>query len=356
MFDSWCYENQLREMVIDMDALWQTLDGKSILITGATGLIGSALADILCCAHGMGLANMEVCAASRRIERMRQRFKLWDSLNLLQYDAAEELQWEQKFDYVIHCAGNAHPNEFGRAPVETMMGSILGVHNLLEYIRKSGNRCRVLYVSSSEVYGTRDTADMGWYRENDYGKLDFLKARACYPTGKRAAETLCVSYMEEYGLDIVIARPGHIYGPNVTDADSRASAQFFRDVMEGRNIVMKSQGSQLRSYCYVLDCVSALLTILISGENGTAYNISNRASVVTIRQLAEEIAKQSGRAVEYTVPTDSEAKSYNLMNVSALDAEKLEALGWHGCYNLQAGVKATIEALRKSYDEADKNL
>lgn len=347
MFEPRYYEKQLKDAVIDITALWQDLNGKSILITGATGLIGSALTDVLCYANSCGLADMEVYAASRKVERLQQRFKTWETLHFIKYDATEELQWEHRFDYVIHCAGNAHPNEFGKAPVETMMGSILGVHNLLDYVRKNGNKCRMLYVSSSEVYGTREGSGGKWYSEEEYGRLDLLNARACYPSGKRAAETLCASYKAEYGLDIVIARPGHIYGPNVTETDSRASAQFFRDVIMDRDIVMKSQGAQLRSYCYIFDCVTALLTILLRGESGNAYNVSNRDSVATIRQLAEEIAKQSGRRVVNAMPTDFEAKSYNLMDVSALNAEKLEALGWRGRYDLRSGVKATLTALRE---------
>lgn len=346
MFETHSYEKQLKAVAKELDNIWRILDGKSILITGATGLIGSAVVDLLCFAGNAHLADMEVYAASRSLIKLQQRFKTWEALRFLEYEAAHRPQWDKKFDCIIHCAGNAHPNKFGSYPVETVMEGIEGIHYLLDYVKRTGNRSRTLYVSSSEVYGICDNGSGKWYSEEDSGRIDFLKARACYPTAKRTAETLCASYVQEYGLDIVIARPGHIYGPNVTDSDSRASAQFFRDVMADRDIVMKSKGSQLRSYCYVLDCVSALLTVLSFGETGKAYNISNKNSVVTIRQLAEEIAKQSGKSIVNVRPSDSEEKSYNFMDISALNAENLEALGWCGHFDLQAGVKATLEALR----------
>ncbi len=345
MFDATCYEEQLKKAVADLGENWQYLEGRSIVVTGATGLIGSALIDVLCCAQALGAAKMDIYAASRNLERMQQRFHSWETLSFIRYEAAEALQWEQKFDYVIHCAGNGQPGDIAREPVETMMGSILGLYHLLEHIKMSGGKCRMLYVSTSEIYGNRDHSGSEWYTEEDYGRLDILNVRACYPSVRRAAETLSVSYIEEYGLDVVIARPGHIYGPNVIDRDNRVYAQFIRDALAKRDIVMKSQGTQLRSYCYVLDCVTAMLTLLISGEKGTAYNISNKESVVTIRQLAEEIAGQAGRKVICTQAEDWEKKSYNLMDVSALNAERLESLGWRGRYNLQAGVKATLDAL-----------
>ncbi len=318
MFDSKCYEKQLKNAVSDLAGIWHSLNGSSILITGATGLIGSALTDVLCCAQSLGLAEMKIYAASRNLERMQERLKAWNELTFIQYEAAEELEWEQRFDYILHCAGNGQPGDIAREPVETMMASIIGLHHLLEHMKKSGGESRMLYVSTSEIYGTRSSGAAEWYAEEDYGRLDILNVRACYPSVRR---------------------------PNVIDRDNRVYAQFIRDALAGRDIVMKSQGKQLRSYCYVLDCVTAMLTILVSGEKGSAYNISNKESVVTIRELAEEIAGQAGRKVVCTQATDLEKKSYNLMDVSALNAEKLESLGWQGRYNLKAGVKAVLDAL-----------
>lgn len=278
MFDSRCYEGQLKDAVSFLPEVWQVLDGKSVLITGAAGLIGSAVTDILCCAKKLGVAEMELCAASRNTQRLKRRFQAWDSLCFAQHEASQPLQWEKSFDYVIHCAGYGQPGDIGREPVETIMGSMLGLYHLMERIRRNREKCRVLFVSTSEVYGKRSGGGREWYSEEDYGQLDILNVRASYPSGRRAAETLSISYIEEYGLDIVIARPGHIYGPNASENDSRAYAQFLRDAVSGRDILMKSPGNQLRSYCYVLDCATAMLTLLIRGkkERHITFRIKNR--------------------------------------------------------------------------------
>ena len=142
-----------------------------------------------------------------------------------------------------------------------------------------------------------------------------------------------------------MVRLGHVYGPTATRSDTRASSQFFYDVIDGHDIVMKSAGSQIRSYCYVVDCVSAIITVLINGESGKAYNISNPASVVTIRKLAEQIARSSGKKVVFANPSDEEKKGYNLMDNSSLDSRLLEDLGWQGLFDLKTGVEHTIKTI-----------
>lgn len=321
------------------------LKGKSVLITGAGGLICSALVDALMELNRQEALGVTVYAAGRdrhKIETRFSRFVQEPGFRFLSYDATRPFETEQTFDYIIHGASNANPAAYVQQPVETMLANFNGLCGLLEVARKAG-KGRVLYVSSSEVYGRKDTADA--YREADYGFLDILNPRACYPSSKRAAETLCAAYYQEYGVDTVIVRPGHIYGPTMTAGDNRASSQFPRDVLAGRDIVMKSAGAQLRSYCYVLDCVSAMLCVLLNGTGGEAYNISNRHSVVTIREMAEAFAAAAGQTVRFESATEVEKAGYNLMDNSSLHSEKLEALGWQGRFDLTAGVQRTLEAM-----------
>ena len=319
----------------------ERLAGSRILITGAGGLICSALVDFLLKLE----LDIQVYAAGRDTQKLKKRFSYWQNasnLYFVHYDALEPLTLDIPMDYLIHGASNASPKAYSTQPVETMLANFTGMHNVLRYGKSCGSR-GVLYVSSSEVYGKKDNADP--YGEGEYGFVDILNPRACYPCSKRAAETLCAAYTAEYGLRTVIVRPGHIYGPTATASDDRASSQFPRDVLSGKDIVMKSAGSQLRSYCYVLDCVSAMVTVLLDGQTATAYNISNPDSVVTIRQMAEGFAHAAGRKIIFENPSDVETKSYNLMDNSALDAQRLIDLGWKGLFDLQSGVAATLDAM-----------
>ena len=313
------------------------LDHSKILITGAGGLIGSALADFLSrCAAGS-----EVFAAARSEEKLKRRF-LDTKVTFVPYDALKPISFDMDVDYIIHAASPANPRLYVEQPVETMLANMLGVNSLLEYARTHMAK-RLLYLSSSEVYGKKETALP--YRENDYGFLDIKNPRACYPSSKRAAETLLEAYRAEYGVDSVAVRPGHVYGPTATRGDTRASSQFFYDVLDGKEIVMKSAGTQMRSYCYVLDCVSAILTVLLNGESGKSYNISNRSSVCTIRELAECIADAAGSRVVFEKPSDRELAGYNLMDNSSLDAASLTSLGWEGIFDLKTGVAHTLDAI-----------
>lgn len=337
------YLEELRLAASSLDL--QPLYGKHILITGGSGLILSALVDILSYVNAEQNANIQLDLAARTEEEISERFTKYYGqswLNFVHYDALQPVQFDLQADYIIHGASNAHPAMYAIEPVETLLANVTGLKELLDYAVKS-NTSRVLYISSSEVYGRKDEARP--FQENDYGFVDILNPRACYPSGKRASETLCSAYFQEYGVQTVIVRPGHIYGPTATPSDSRATAQFARDVIAGHDIIMKSAGTQLRSYCYGTDCATAILTVLLKGKPAEAYNISNRNSVVSIRQIAEAFAKASSQKVVFENASDQEQKSFNLMDNSSLNAEKLESLGWKAQYSMEEGINRTIQIM-----------
>lgn len=346
------YKEYLRDFEnIDCFQFEEFLRNKKILITGTTGLICSALTDELMRLNQKYSLNLQVYGAGRSRKNFEQRFSYWgknEALHFVPYDALEPVSFDEVFDFIVHGASNANPKSYSAQPAETMIANFMGTKNLLDTLKKMSDG-RLLLISSSEVYGRNDSNKP--YSETDYGYVDLSNPRACYPISKRAAETLCATYRKEYGINYVIVRPGHIYGPTMTISDSRAASEFIRMAACGKDIVMKSAGIQLRSYCYVVDCVSAILTVLLNGKIGEAYNISNPASVVTIRNFAECLAGAAGAKVVFENATDAEKASYNLMDNSSLTSDKLEALGWKGKYDLKAGVEATLKALQLNLNE-----
>lgn len=320
----------------------EKLYNKSILITGATGMICSSVAELLFELNRNEGSNIKIYLAGRSLQRMQQRFYCFTEdvdYTFVEYDATSGNAINILPDFIIHGASPADPASLANLPVETIYSNIIGLKPLLELCKKEKGT-RLLYVSSSEVYGKKDSPDP--YKELDYGYVDILNPRACYPSSKRASETLCAAYKQECEVDFVIVRPGHIYGPTITDSDSRASAQFSRLAAQGKDIVMKSAGTQLRSYTYAMDCASAILTVLLEGNSGEAYNISNPDSIVSIRELAECIAEVAGVNVFFEQASSKEQRSYNMMDNSSLYSKKLESLGWRGLFNLERGVNHTL--------------
>lgn len=314
-----------------------TLEHKNILVTGAAGLIASAVVEKLL-AH---YPSAEVYAMVRNKQKALSRFEKYSNnphLHILIGDVNAPLTLDINFHYIIHAASNANPNAYATHPVETLWTNINGTRNLLEYGRTHGIE-RFLYVSSGEVYGNGKQTE--WV-EDDSGKVDTMTLRACYPSSKRAAETMCVCYAEQYGVNVVVGRPCHTYGPRFTDDDNRAFAQFIRKARAHEDIVLKSAGEQYRSWIFVEDCAEALLTILQKGENEQAYNIADQQSNVTIRTLAETIANIAGVKVVYDLPSSTETKGYSVMKRAIFNTEKLCALGWKPNCSLYNGLKLAI--------------
>ena len=312
------------------------------MVTGATGLIGGCLVEALMMNPRR---DYHVYASGRNEERARLRFQEFadeSAFHFVKYDVMQPLQSDVRFDYIIHAASNASPNFFAQKPVEVIKSNIDGVANLMEYGLKNGLK-RFLYVSSGEVYGEGDGRE---FTENYSGYVNCATPRACYPSSKRAAETLCVSYASEYGADVVIARPCHVYGPHFTEQDNRVYAQFIRNVLRGEDIVMKSTGEQFRSWCYVVDCVSALRHILLRGEGGEAYNIADDNSNISIKALAEIIAEIGGSKIIIDSPNTDEKKGFNIVTKSIFSTEKLQQLGWTVKGTIEDKLSKTIKEMR----------
>ena len=318
-------------------------DGK-ILVTGASGLIGSCLIDLLLLANNRG-RKFEVYALGRNAEKLKNRFSAFQDselLHIVEQDIRTPLDCSFEYNYIIHGASNADPRNYALYPAETMLTNLEGAKNILNYC-KDHTSTRVIMLSTFEVYGN---AGKDIYGESDSGVVDQNQIRSCYPESKRCMEILTRCYVEEYRINGVIGRLCSIYGPTMSKDDSKAHAQFIRNALRGEDIVLKSKGEQRRTYCYVIDAVTALLTILEKGEAGKAYNISNENSVVTIAEVAKTVAEIAGTKLIYDLPDEVEKKGFSKPQNCVLDNKELKALGWQGYYSVDAGFSECIDILK----------
>ena len=321
---------------------WDDLAGKTVAVTGATGLVGSYLLralDAIDRAHSLKLRLIALC---RRPEAARERLSGMENLSILPYDACAPLDADFRADYVVHAASNAHPLAFSTDPVGTMQANLLGTMQLLERVRATGGR--LLFLSTGEIYG--ENPALASFDEHSFGSVDPMRFRACYPESKRAAETLCASYAQQHGVDALVARLTYTYGPTITKENSRADAQFLRCALEDRDIVLKSPGSQVRSYCYAADSASALITLLLKGATGEAYNVANPDCSVSIREYAQTIADLAGVQLKFDLPPEAERAGYSAVTRAVLDPKKLLNLGWRAAYDLREGLMHTLEISR----------
>ena len=323
--------------------LAERLRGKRVLVTGAGGLVGSTFVDLLMALDRLYGLEISVSVLGRNRNALEARFDAYCSSNggfrIIEGDVSSVDLSGQEADYVVHAASPAHPLAYAKTPVDVMKANLLGTLNLLELARRCG--ARLLFVSSGEIYGISDQPDSA-FGEGGCGRIDISDPRSCYPESKRAAETLCAAYGAQYGVDAVIARLCHVYGPAITQNNSRADAQFLRNVLAHEDIVMKSPGSQVRSFCYVKDAASGLLYILLEGKTGEAYNVANGNSVATIRQYAQTLAELGGVKIRDEYPTQTEASGYSRVTRAVLDAAKLQRLGWEPQYDLRNGLADMI--------------
>ena len=329
---------------------------KSVFITGAGGLICSAIVDLLLRYNERSSESIHVYVGGRKESSILNRFSRYkDSsrLHFIPYDASTPNLFDFHVDYIIHGASNASPAKIQEKPVETMLDNFCGLHELLTYATAQ-NVQNTVFISSSEIYGTRQFRTDKPFHENEYGFIDLLNPRSSYSVGKRAAETLCASYAYEKNLSVSIVRPGHIYGPTAKKDDNRVASVFAYDASAGKPLVLKSDGSQLRSYCYILDCATAILAVLLRGNRAAAYNISNPNSIISIRTLAELYARYGNVDLVFDLPTEKEQKAFNPMANSSLDSTFLESLGWTPLFDAATGTEHTIKILQEAHEKTDR--
>lgn len=333
------------------------LSGKRVFITGASGLIGSYLVDLILAYDSLSLGlPIHVVATGRSIERLVSRYEGIEAidedaskwLSLMEYDVISGVPEIDSIDYIIHAGGNAFPAAINDDPVGTTSGNVQGITNLLEYARLN-NVSKVLYISSGEVYGEISEDAMlenGGFTENMSGYIDPLSVRSCYPLSKKVSENLCVSYFQQFGINSVIVRPCHTFGANAGALDNRVATQFIAKAAKNEDLVLKSNGLQYRSWLYVGDCVIALLKVLIYGNSCEAYNIASTNCRSTILEFAQFAASCSDSVVK--IRENSERKEIvSPIQRQILNSEKLEKLGWMPKFSLLEGIANSIDIIRE---------
>lgn len=307
--------------------------GKKYIITGATGYIGSMLIKYIT-KHN---ENAQITALVRNREKALKIFPQGITLleaNLTDCGFAERIYAKMGGvvpDYMIHCASVTQSAEMISHPVETAESIVNATQNVMELARccKAGS---VVYLSSMEVYGNIDCNDGHRATEEkaSSGAVELLGVRSCYPLGKRMAENICYSYYKEYHVPVKIARLAQTFGRGVSLEDNRVFAQFARAVKENKDIVLHTKGESVGNYCGIDDAVKGILTILEHGQAGEAYNVVNETNTMTIRQMAEFVAKEiaDGKiGVAYDIP-EQDKYGYAADTALRLSGKKLMALGW----------------------------
>lgn len=316
-----------------------SLNGKSFLITGATGMVGVMLIDVL-----MALDNVTVYAVGRNKDKAKSRLgEHFDNPNFhfIEHDVCQPFDENLTVDYIIPMASNTHPLAYSKYPVETILINVKGVEHALNLARKCG--ATVIYTSSNEIYGNA-VSDKP-FTEDSNGKLNLTTARSCYNESKRTAESLCQSYITEYGLNVKIARLCRIFGPTMLESDSKASSQFIKKAIAGEDIVLKSTGEQFFSYTYVADAVSGLFEVLLHGEVGAAYNVSSEKTNVHLKDFAEICAGCNNRNVVYELPSETERQGYSVAMNAILDNTRIKAIGFIPRYEMRDAISRTIKIL-----------
>lgn len=338
------------EYAARVDLPWEKLSSKSILLSGATGMIGSFLIDVIMYKNKHDNLNCHVYAVGRNEDKARNRFEAyWENNNFdfVQHDVNKPMDGLnlKTINYVLHLASNTHPMAYSTDPIGTITTNIMGVYNMLEFA-VDVKADRMAFASSNEIYG-ENRGDVEKFDEKYLGYIDCNTMRAGYPESKRCGEALCQAYIAQKDLDVVIPRLTRSYGPTLLNSDTKALSQFLKKGLAHEDIVLKSAGTQYYSYTYVADAVVGLLTVLLCGEKGEAYNISDEASDIMLKDLAAIIAKASGTKVVFDVPDAVEAAGYSTATKARLDNSKITELGFKAKYDIETGISRTLKIMEE---------
>ena len=335
------------EIIINDSIDWPKFNGKTVLVSGANGFLPAYMVEtLLYLVDKKIITGLKILALVRNLTKAKTRFKYHINRNELFFinqDVCNLFEIHDKIDFIIHAASQASPKYFGTDPVGTLKANTVGTINLLN-IARINNIESFLFFSTSEVYGLMSD-DKIPIRENEYGYLDPINVRSCYSESKRMGETICVSYLHQYNIPVKIIRPFHIYGPGMAPDDGRVHADFISDIINNRNINMRSDGSAIRSFCYLSDATRGFFRVLLNGVVGEAYNIGNRNSEISIINLADLLVNMFPEKKLHVIKqnvSDGYLQSKIMRNCP--DITKANTIGWFPEINLEDGFFRTIKS------------
>ena len=337
--------------IVEADIEWDLLNGKTVFISGANGFISYYLVLVCLIRNDLFNSNINVVGLVRNEEKAKMKFGAILSrgdIHLIVQDICQDIITDIKADFIVHAASQASAIQFENDPLGTINANLIGTNKVLDYALKCSSES-TLFISSLKVYGTI-YSQQDSIKEEDIGYINHLSYKSCYAQGKRAAEALCCCYSKQHELPVKIARPSYIYGASSLD-DDRVWAQFIANVVREEDILLKSNGASLRSYCYVTDTAIALLKILLYGESNQPYNISDPHSNCTIREFAKIAIKESpvgGLKLHFLNKEDEHMPDQSIFDPvpEILDSSRLRALGWKAKVNLHEGVRRSIMILK----------
>jgi len=329
---------------------WDKLNNKSVAISGGTGMIGSYLVDVLLYRNEQFDANTDIYIFGRSKSKASDRFNRYlnsKRFHFIEQDINRTIDDNdiKHIDYVIHAASNTHPVAYANDPIGTISANVIGTSNLLEWADKMSCE-RFVFLSSVEIYG-ENRGDVEKFDESYLGYIDCNTMRAGYPESKRTGEALCQAYRKQKGMDIVIPRLSRVYGPTMLMSDTKALSQFILKGVNGDNIILKSEGTQKFSYSYVADAVTGILSIMLNGVDGEAYNVASKSSDLTLKELAQILADIGNSKVIFELPDVVEAAGYSKATKAMLDISKIYGIGWQSQYDMANGLQKTVDILRE---------
>ena len=339
--------NDVVEILADETIPWERLKNSKVIITGASGLIGRYFLYTLCALNSQRDYGIKVTAIVRDRNKIENDHRI-QNVDFIEKDLSFHFEPNLAADFFIHAAGIASPSLYCNDPVKTIRTSTISTDILLECAYKCKAE-RFLLLSSGEVYGVLPSDKST--DEGEYGPMDPLTRRASYGEGKRIAETMCYAWNKQYQVPTVIARLGHTFGPSISLMDDRAFSVFIKNVVFGEDIVLESDGSAMRTFCYMTDAIRALFLVLLKGECGEAYNVINSNNYHSIREFAFLLAELPdaektkvvfGKGAAPQIYRNREHRLY------PPNIEKTLALGWRPRVFLKEGIERTVEHIVSS--------